>query len=71
VHGVIDENVHLQNSLQLISNLQDRKKDFEFMVYPGGRHGWGGNKSFHFQNLKTRFIYKYLLEKPVPRELIK
>ena len=65
VHGEIDDNVHMQNSLQLISKLQDAKKDFEMMVYPGGRHGWGGNKGMHFQNLKTQFIYKYLLEKPV------
>ncbi len=71
VHGVIDENVHLQNSLQLISDLQDKKKDFEFMVYPGGRHGWGGNKGLHFQNLKTKFIYNYLLEKPVPKNMWK
>jgi dipeptidyl-peptidase-4 len=71
VHGVIDENVHFQNSLQLISDLQDKKKDFEFMAYPGGRHGWGGNKGFHFQNLKTKFIYRYLLEKPVPKSILK
>lgn len=70
-HGVIDENVHLQNSIQLISNLQDKKKDFEFMIYPGGRHGWGGNKGLHFQNLKTKFIYRYLLEKPAPKGMIK
>ena len=70
-HGEIDDNVHLQNSLQLISKLEDDKKDFEFMVYPGGRHGWGGNKGLHFQNLKTKFIYKYLLEKPVPADLLK
>jgi len=71
VHGEIDDNVHLQNSLQLISKLQDAKKDFEMMVYPGGRHGWGGNKGMHFQNLKTQFIYKYLLEKPVNKLMIK
>ena len=71
VHGVIDENVHLQNSLQLISDLQDKKKDFEFMIYPAGRHGWGGNKGLHFQNLKTKFIYKYLLEKPIPKSFLK
>lgn len=71
VHGVIDDNVHMQNSLQLISKLQDAKKDFEFMVYPGGRHGWGGNKGLHFQNLKTKFIYKYLLEKEVPKEMLR
>ena len=71
VHGEIDNNVHVQNSLQLISKLQDAKKDFEMMFYPGGRHGWGGNKGLHFQNLKTQFIYKYLLEKPVNKMMIK
>jgi dipeptidyl-peptidase-4 len=71
VHGEIDDNVHMQNSLQLIGKLQDAKKTFEMMVYPGGRHGWPGNKGLHFQNLKTQFIYKYLLEKPVNELLLK
>ncbi|MFC4263148.1 DPP IV N-terminal domain-containing protein [Ferruginibacter yonginensis] len=71
VHGNIDDNVHLQNSIQLISKLQDLKKDFEMMFYSGGRHGWGGNKGVHFNNLKTQFIYKYLLEKPVPKAMLK
>lgn len=71
VHGVVDDNVHLQNSIQLISKLQDLKKDFEFMIYSGGRHGWAGNKNLHFSNLKTKFIYRYLLEKPVPKEFLK
>jgi len=71
VHGVIDDNVHLQNSIQLISKLQDLKKDFEFMMYSGGRHGWGGNKGLHSQNLRTKFIYRYLLEKEVPKGLLK
>jgi dipeptidyl-peptidase-4 len=71
VHGVIDENVHMQNSIQFISKLQDAKKDFELMIYPGGRHGWGGNKGLHFQNLKTKYIYKYLLEKEVPAGMLK
>jgi dipeptidyl-peptidase-4 len=61
----------MQNSLQLISKLQDAKKDFEMMVYPGGRHGWPGNKAMHFQNLKTQFIYKHLLEKPVNTLMLK
>ena len=71
VHGIVDENVHMQNSIQFTSKLQDLKKDFEFMTYSGGRHGWPGNKGLHFQNLKTKFIYRYLLEKDVPKEMIK
>lgn len=73
VHGTSDDNVHMQNSMQLISALQDKGKDFEFMLYPGGRHGWGNlpAKNNHFNNLKAKFIYKYLLEKPVPKGLLK
>ncbi len=71
VHGMIDDNVHIQNSIQFISKLQDLKKDFEFMPYSGGRHGWSGNKNLHYQNLKTKFIYKYLLEKEVPKTMLK
>ena len=70
-HGIIDDNVHLQNSTQFASKLQELKKDFEMMTYSGGRHGWGGNKGLHFQNLKTKFIYKYLLDKKVPEGLLK
>ncbi|RYG43580.1 MAG: S9 family peptidase, partial [Chitinophagaceae bacterium] len=71
VHGMIDENVHLQNSIQLISDLQEKKKDFEMMIYSGARHGWGGNKGAHFSNLKNKFIYAYLLGKPMPPKLLK
>ncbi len=71
VHGVIDENVHLQNSIQLISKLQDAKKDFEFMMYSGSRHGISGGRAAHYQNLRTKFIYKYLLEKEVPKGMLR
>ncbi len=73
VHGIIDDNVHMQNSIQLISKLQDAKKDFEFMMYSGGRHGWRNmpEKWAHFQNLQTKFIYKNLLQKEVPKALLK
>ena len=66
VHGTMDDNVHMQNSIQLLSALQDNGKEVEFMLYPGGRHGWGGAKGKHFVDLKTKFIYTHLLEKPVP-----
>jgi dipeptidyl-peptidase-4 len=37
--GEIDENVHAQNSLQLAAALQKASKQFDFMMYPGNRHG--------------------------------
>jgi dipeptidyl-peptidase-4 len=50
VHGMADDNVHMQNSIWLISKLQDEGKIFDFMIYPGGRHGWGGPKGRHSSN---------------------
>lgn len=38
IHGTIDENVHLQNSFQLVEALQRAGKRFDLMVYPGNRH---------------------------------
>lgn len=66
VHGTMDDNVHMQNSIQFLSALQEQGKQVEFMLYPGGRHGWGGAKGKHFNDLKNQFIYKHLLEKAMP-----
>jgi dipeptidyl-peptidase-4 len=63
VHGTMDDNVHMQNSIQLLSSMQDNGKEVEFMLYPGGRHGWGGAKGKHFTELKNKFIYNHLLDK--------
>jgi len=38
IHGVIDENVHMQNSLQLAHALQQAGHQFQLMLYPGNRH---------------------------------
>jgi dipeptidyl-peptidase-4 len=66
VHGTMDDNVHMQNSIQLLSALQDQGKPVEFMLYPGSRHGISGAKGKHFTDLKNQFIYKHLLEKAMP-----
>lgn len=66
IHGTSDDNVHMQNSLVLIDKLQDLKKRFEFMVYPGQRHGIGGLKGVHNRTESYTFFYKYLLQREVP-----
>lgn len=66
VHGTSDDNVHMQNSLVFINKLEDLKKHFEFMVYPGERHGIMGLKSVHNRYEAYKFYYQYLLEKPMP-----
>ena len=69
VHGTSDDNVHMQNSLVLVDKLQNLKKHFEFMLYPGERHGIGGNnraKGEHNRTEAYTFYYQYLLKKPMP-----
>ena len=56
-HGVMDDNVHLQNTLQLVNALQDAAKDSEIMFYPRGRHGWG---SPHYPRLMLEFMTREL-----------
>jgi dipeptidyl-peptidase-4 len=54
-HGDMDDNVHMQNSIYLISRLQDEGKIFQFMLYPDGRHGWRGAKAIHSRNEANNF----------------
>ncbi|MHB1177965.1 MAG: S9 family peptidase, partial [Daejeonella sp.] len=70
VHGTMDDNVHMQNSIQFVNKLQDLNKHFEFMVYPGERHGWGGLKARHSNQEAVRFMYTHILQKPLPLEFI-
>jgi dipeptidyl-peptidase 4 len=39
LHGTIDDNVHMANTIQFIYELQKANKPFELMVYPKSRHG--------------------------------
>ncbi|MDR0659287.1 MAG: S9 family peptidase [Prevotellaceae bacterium] len=68
-HGEIDENVHVQNTIQLVSKMQDLGKDFEMMIFPSNRHGWRGTKRDFENKMRMEFIYKYFLEKPIPEIL--
>lgn len=69
LHGDMDDNVHMQNTIQLVDALTDRNVPFELMIYPGSRHGWNRSKVAYDFKERCRFYYQYLLEKPVPQEL--
>lgn len=62
-HGTGDDNVHYQNTLQLIDALHKEHKKFEFMVYPDGMHGYRGYQGEHFRSANREFWLKYLLER--------
>lgn len=42
LHGMADDNVVFENSTALIAKLQEAKKPFELMVYPGATHSVSG-----------------------------
>ncbi|MEJ7713393.1 MAG: prolyl oligopeptidase family serine peptidase [Pyrinomonadaceae bacterium] len=39
VHGMIDDNVHMQNTIQFAYELQKANKPLQLMLYPKSRHG--------------------------------
>jgi len=62
MHGGGDDNVHPQNSFQLVRELIDADKDFEFMIYPGRTHSIRGKADRrHLYSKMTRFFDRHLL----------
>jgi len=59
IHGMADDNVHVQNTMQFIERLQAMGKQFDLMVYPGHDHSVRDKKDkveLHLYNLITRYI---------------
>jgi len=69
MHGDIDDNVHMQNTIQFVDALTNRDQPFELMIYPGSRHGFSREKSAYDRKERYRFYYQYLLDKPMPAGL--
>lgn len=57
VHGTADDNVHVQNSMQMIEALTQANKQFEWAIYPDKNHGiYGGKTRIHLYQKMTDFI---------------
>ena len=62
-HGIMDDNVHLQNAVQLVFALQKAGKDFELMLYPQSRHGIrDADLRWHSRRLSWDAIREQLLQ---------
>ena len=48
MHGTYDDNVHFQNSVQMIESLIQSEKQFDLMVYPNKKHGISGDADQQF-----------------------
>lgn len=67
LHGTMDDNVHVQNTIQFAYELQKAGKRFEMMLYPKSRHGVTDPKLLkHMRMTMLDFIERQLLAKQAP-----
>lgn len=61
IHGMMDDNVHMQNTTQFIYELQKAGKQFDLMLYPTQRHGIiNPQLVHHWYTMMTEYILKNL-----------
>lgn len=61
VHGTGDDNVHFQNSADMVTALEAAGKQFEFRIYPNKNHSiYGGNTRQNLYLLMTDFLLRKL-----------
>lgn len=61
--GELDDNVDPASTMQVVNALIKANKDFELMVFPGYRHGFGNE---YGKRLKRDFFVRHLLGKRPP-----
>lgn len=54
VHGLMDDNVPPYNTFLVVKALQDANKDFDLIIFPDSRHGYGKYSSYM---MRTRWDY--------------
>ena len=61
IHGTADDNVHVQNSMQMIEALVQANKQFDWAIYPDKNHGiYGGKTRIQLFNKMTNYIKEKL-----------
>jgi dipeptidyl-peptidase-4 len=61
IHGTADDNVHFQNSIDLVDKLIEANVQFETLYYPNKDHSiYGGNSRYHLYTKMTNFILENL-----------
>ncbi len=57
IHGSADDNVHYQNTMEMINALVAANKQFDHFIYPDRNHGiYGGNTRLHLFTMILNYI---------------
>ncbi|HEY7809596.1 MAG TPA: S9 family peptidase [Allosphingosinicella sp.] len=68
LHGMADDNVVFENSTAMIAALQEAKKPFELMVYPGATHAVTGEaRQTHLWTTIESFLDRRIKQAPANR----
>jgi len=61
IHGTADDNVHFQNTVEMVNAMINKGVRFDSELYPNKNHGIGGGKTrLHLYDRMTRFILEKL-----------
>lgn len=61
VHGSADDNVHYQNTMEMVDALVGANKQFDLFIYPNKNHGiYGGTTRLHLFTKMTEFVLRNL-----------
>jgi dipeptidyl-peptidase 4 len=56
IHGSGDDNVHYQNTMEMINAMVKADKQFDMFIYPNRNHGiYGGNTRNHLYNMMLKY----------------
>jgi dipeptidyl-peptidase-4 len=61
IHGSGDDNVHYQNTMEMVNALVAANKQFDLFIYPNKNHGiYGGNTRNHLYTMMLNYTLEHL-----------
>jgi dipeptidyl-peptidase 4 len=69
IHAMMDDNVHPQNTMQLLTAFTNASKDVDLRIYPPGRHGsaYSGESMRLIGEVQFEWLQRWLGGKPVSK----
>ena len=69
IHGMLDDNVPVQNTLLVVDALMKANKDFDLLLLPQSRHGFGqGDVGMYVMRRRWDYFVQHLLGATPPSE---